>query len=458
MKSRGYNPAANLTHIGSLMQTRPLSTTPPPVDQHALAESFALAGVVIGRVLGGESLTRAMAGIRATGPLRAAVQDLSFSALRDYGCCDSILSGLTTRPPSSSLRGLLLAALVELRDGPQKEHAVVHQAVEAAGRIAPRGGPAAKGLVNAVLRNFLRQRDNLLSAARASQTGQYRHPQWWIDRVRVAWPRYWESILAAGNEKPTMTLRVNARRMDALAYLQKLEASGIRAKVLGTHAVRLERPLAVENLPGFRRGEVSVQDWGAQQASGLLQIDKGMKVLDACAAPGGKTAHIAELHDCDLTAADIDPERLERVRANLRRLGLSAKLQIADAMHMKGSAARFHRILADVPCTASGVVRRHPDIKWLRRDSDVARFAATQRAMLDSLWRLLAPGGLLLYATCSVFPEENHLQVQSFLARQADASQIPLAGLAAAATVGPGQILPSDLSDGFYYALLRKQD
>lgn len=440
------------------MQTRPLSPI-TPTDAHSLAESLALAGVVIGRVLGGESLTRAMAALRATGPLRAAVQDLSFSALRDYGCCDAVLSRLTLRPPAASLRGLLLAALVELRNGPQMDYAVVHQAVEAAGRVAPRSGATAKGLVNAVLRNFLRQRESLLGAVLATPSGQYRHPQWWIERVRAAWPQAWESVLAAGNQKPSMTLRVNARRMDAAAYLKKLEAHGASASQLGTHAIRLERPLAVEHLPGFRQGDVSIQDWGAQQAAGLLQVEKGMRVLDACAAPGGKAAHLAEICDCELTATDIDPERLERVRDNLRRLGLSAGVMLADALRTNENMGRFDRILADVPCTASGVVRRHPDIKWLRRESDVARFAATQSAMLDALWRLLEPGGLMLYATCSVFPEENHLQVQSFLARRGDARQMSLPGQEAAQmSACPGQILPGGRSDGFYYALLRKQD
>ena len=441
------------------MQTRPLSSSTLPPADHALAESLALAGVVIGRVLGGDSLTRAMSELRATGALRAAVQDLSYSALRDYGCCDAVLARLTMRPPAASLRGLLLAALVELRDGPQKEHAVVHQAVEAAGRVAPRGGAAAKGLVNGVLRNFLRQREDLLRSVLASETGQYRHPQWWIEKLRAAWPQSWKSLLAAGNEKPAMTLRINARRSNAADYMRRLEAAGIAATRLDTHAVQLKRPMAIESLPGFRQGEVSVQDWGAQQAAVLLDVRQGMRVLDACAAPGGKTAHIAELADCDLTAADIDSLRLERVRGNLERLGLSASASLlaADAMHMDSRLGRFDRILADVPCTASGVVRRHPDIKWLRRQSDVGRFAATQKAMLDALWQLLLPGGRLLYATCSVFPEENNLQIEAFLARSADARRLPLAGMhAGLGVVTDGQIFPGGWSDGFYYALLEK--
>jgi len=438
------------------MQTRPLSATLSPAD-HSLAESLALAAVVIGRVLGGDSLTRAMSELRATGALRAAVQDLSYSALRDYGCCDAVLARLTMRPPAASLRGLLLAALVELRDGPQKEHAVVHQAVEAAGRIAPRGGAAAKGLVNGVLRNFLRQREDLLRSVLASETGQYRHPQWWIDKLRVAWPQSWPSLLAAGNEKPAMTLRINARHSNAADYMRRLETAGIGATQLDTYAIKLERPMAAENLPGFRRGEVSVQDWGAQQAAVILNVQKGMRVLDACAAPGGKTAHIAELVDCDLTAIDIDSMRLERVGGNLQRLGLNATVLLADVMHMESRHGRFDRILADVPCTASGVVRRHPDIKWLRRQSDVSRFADTQRAMLDALWKRLLPGGRMLYATCSVFPEENNLQIAAFLSRSADARRLPLSGMPAGlGEVSDGQILPSTNSDGFYYALLEK--
>ena len=443
------------------MQTRtssritPLSPASP--DQHALADSLALSGVIIGRVLGGESLTRAMAGLRATGALRAAVQDLAFSTLRDYGRCDAVLAQLTTRPPALSLRGLLMAALLELCNRPQTGHAVVHQAVEAAGRIAPKGGTAAKGLVNAVLRNFLRQRETLLEQALAREAGRHRHPAWWVERLRAAWPDHWEAILSAGNEKPAMTLRVNARRADGTQYLARLQAKGIAAELLGTHAIRLARPLAVEHLPDFRQGVVSVQDWGAQQAAALLGPRNGMRVLDACAAPGGKATHIAELADCELVCADVDAMRLQKVQENLDRLGLRARLMTADLTQPNAALGRFDRILADVPCSASGVVRRHPDIKWLRRDADIARFAATQRAMLDVLWRLLVPGGRLLYATCSVFPEENRQQVRAFLERSADARLLELPQLAADLSCVQGQILPADRSDGFYYALLEKQ-
>ncbi len=445
------------------MRSASLNTLPPTKSAHALADAFALAGVVVGRVLEGDSLTRAMAEVRASGALRAAVQDLAFSALRDYGNADALLGLLMARPPTASLRGLLLAALVELQRGPQSDHAVVHQAVEAATRVAPRSGSAAKGLVNAVLRNYLRQRDTLQATIGANETARYRHPQWWIDRVRSAWPQHWESILAAGNEQAFMTLRVNRRRSDGAAYLARLQAQGMAGTLLGTQAIRLDRPVPVERLPGFKDGEVSVQDWGAQQAAPLLEVKPGMQVLDACAAPGGKTAHLAELVDCELTAIDIDTVRIERVRSNLQRLGLGERVRVmaADALQLDAALreARFDRILADVPCSASGVVRRHPDIKWLRRASDLDRFSVIQQAMLEALWPLLRPGGRLLYATCSVFPQENTAQVAAFLARHADARHLPLSGLEEGAPqrVDDGQLLPGANSDGFFYALLERR-
>jgi len=464
-----YNPPdpALSFAVAEPMQSAPLKTPPPSRSAHTLAEAFALAGVVVGRVLEGDSLTRAMAEVRVSGALRAAVQDLAFSALRDYGNADAVLGLLVTRPPTASLRGLLLAAIVELQRGPQSDHAVVHQAVEATARVAPRGGTAAKGLVNAVLRNFLRQRDALqasINSGSTAETARHRHPQWWIDRVRCAWPQQWEGILAAGNEQASMTLRVNRRRSDGAAYLARLQAEGMSGVLLGAQAIRLDRPVPVERLPGFREGEVSVQDWGAQQAAPLLDVKAGMRVLDACAAPGGKSAHLAELVDCELTAIDVDAVRLERVQGNLQRLGLPARVKAADVLKPEAwlQQCRFDRILADVPCSASGVVRRHPDIKWLRRASDIDAFTVTQRAMLDALWLLLKPGGKFLYVTCSVFPQENAAQATAFLASHHDAKQLPISGLDSdslrmADDIPDGvQILPGPNSDGFFYALMEK--
>jgi len=449
------------------MRPAPLNSPPSFRSAHSLADAFALAGVVVGRVLEGDSLTRAMAEVKVSGALRAAVQDLAFSALRDYGNADALLGLLVTRPPTPSLRGLLLAAIVELQRGPQSDHAVVHQAVEATARVAPRGGSAARGLVNAVLRNFLRKRDALqasINTGCTAETARHRHPQWWIDRVRSAWPQQWEDILAAGNEQASMILRVNRRRSDGAAYLARLQAEGLSGDLLGAQAIRLDRPVPVERLPGFREGEVSVQDWGAQQAAPLLDVKAGMCVLDACAAPGGKTAHLAELSDCELTAIDVDAVRIERVLGNLQRLGLQARVKTSDALKPEPwlQQCRFDRILADVPCSASGVVRRHPDIKWLRRASDIDAFALTQQLMLEALWPLLKPGGKLLYATCSVFPQENAVQAAAFLSGHPDAKPLPISGMDSGSLrmvdgIPDGiQILPGPNSDGFFYARIEK--
>ena len=436
---------------------------------HALSDSFAMAAVVVGRVLKGESLTRALGEIQATGTLRAAVQSLAFAALRDYGRADVMLERLVARAPTASLKGLLICAIVELERGPQEAHAVVHQAVEAAARVAPRSPQSAKGLVNGVLRNVLRQGEALRADILATEPGRYRYPQWWIDRVRAAWPRHWEALLEAGNVQPPMTLRVNRRYGGGAEYLAQCAALRIDGTLLGEQAIRLDKPCPVERLPGFSDGLASVQDWAAQQAALLLDVHPGMRVLDACAAPGGKTAHIAELADCDLTAVDNDAERLSRVHENLRRLGLPAKVVQADASSHDPEpiGMNYARILLDAPCSASGVVRRHPDIKWLRRESDLRALHLVQAGMLNALWPRLAPGGKLLYATCSIFPEENVRQIDTFLAGHDDAVLLPISPIAdniAAASESSSsssevgyQIFPGADTDGFFYALLEKQ-
>jgi 16S rRNA (cytosine967-C5)-methyltransferase len=311
--------------------------------------------------------------------------------------------------------------------------------------------PAAKGLANAVLRNYLRETDALVARC-DSDTAHYSYPQWWIDRVRAAWPQHWESVLNAGNLHPPMTVRVNRRHLTAEQYLARLGERGIKGELVGAQAILLERPLPIASVPGFGAGAVSIQDAGAQLAAPLLDVRPEMRVLDACAAPGGKTGHILELADCALTALDNDAARVPRISDNLARLGFSARVVCGDCSSPAGwwDGGHFDRILLDAPCTASGVVKRHPDIKWLRRDSDIAQLAAIQSRMLDALWQLLAPGGKLLYATCSVFPQENAQTIDFFLARNNGARRLPLAGLE------EGQLLPDARHDGFFYALLEK--
>jgi 16S rRNA (cytosine967-C5)-methyltransferase len=369
----------------------------------ALADSLAAAARAIGGVLAGANLNSGLDAIRSR-PLRAAAQDLSFNALRGYGVIDVALDHLLDNPVvDCELRGLLIAALAELVDRPKSAHAVVHQAVEAAVLV---GQPRAKGLVNAVLRNFLRRGVPLLREIEKTETGRFRQPQWWIDRVRNAYPGRWEPVLRAANVHPPMTLRVNLRRTSIDGYMDKLAQAQIGARTLGGAAVQLDRPCRVDVLPGFAEGEVSVQDLGAQAAAPLLAVRPGMRVLDACAAPGGKAAHLLELGDCELLAVDVSRERAARIIENLVRLGLKGTVLVGDAAQPQTfwDGRPFDRILADVPCSASGVVRRHPDILWLRREADISGFAATQARVLDSLWQLLIPGGTLLYATCSVFP------------------------------------------------------
>jgi 16S rRNA (cytosine967-C5)-methyltransferase len=431
------------------------------VANHSLAEAFAAAAHVLGRVLGGQSLNDALGDLKQRAPvptLAAAAQDLCYNALRGYGLVDVALDKLVQKPLTDvAVRGLLLAALAELAARPQSAHAVVHQAVEGAALL---GKMQVKGLVNAVLRNFLRRMPELVSEIEATETGRYRHPQWWIDALRSAYPTRWESVLLEANRHPPMILRVNRRRLSAAAYLEKLDRAGMAARSLGQQAVLLEKPCRVERLPGFAAGEVSVQDVGAQRAALLMDVRDGMRVLDACAAPGGKTGHLLELADAELVAADADRLRAGRISQNLSRLRLPARIVVADCREPEAfSEGRlFDRILLDAPCSASGVVRRHPDIKWLRRRTDAAEFGRGQVQLLDSLWRVLAPGGKLLYATCSVFPEENGAQVKNFLLRRPEAESLPLPEFPGWEDDDHGQILPSAVSDGFYYALLKKPD
>lgn len=422
-----------------------------------MLEAQSLAADIVAGVLAGRSLDDALregfsGNPRLTPDRRPAVQDFCYGTLRFYGQLAAVLAALLKKPLTSErLRCLLLVALYQLEHTRAAPYAVVDQAVSAASGL---GAPAAKGLVNAVLRNFLRQREAALAKANETEEGRYSHPQWWIDRLRADYPRHYEAILQAANQRPPMTLRVNRRRTSAPEYLARLAAEGIDAELLGAAAIRLRRPVPVEALPGFAEGAVSVQDYGAQLAAPLLDLRPGQRVLDACAAPGGKTAHLLECEDVELTALDVNPARLDRVRENLARLGLSARLAVGDAARPETwwDGASFERILADAPCSASGVARRHPDVKWLRRESDLARFSAAQRAILEGLWQTLASGGKLLYATCSVFREENQSPVAAFLRQHGEARTLPLNVIDAR----DGQLLPDPRHDGFFYALLQK--
>ena len=445
-----------------------------------LAQALGAAGAALARVARGSALDRALdATASALNPAeRAAAQDIAYSACRRLNLLDAIAARLMSKP-NAEVDYLIRAALSELIDHSEaRAHTITDQAVVCAAGLAQ---GAFKGLVNGVLRRFLREREALLSALLSDEALRLAYPRWWIDRVRDAWPAHWQPVLDAGNHAPAMTLRVNLRRCSVEAYAATLDAAGIAAHRTGPVALTLERAIPVARLPGFAEGLVSVQDLGAQWAAHLavasLQAVNAaapgaatagppvppLRILDACAAPGGKSAHLLELLDCALTALDNDARRLDTVKRNLNRLGLEAHCHAADASKPDAwwDGVPFDFVLVDAPCTASGVVSRHPDGKWLKRASDSAQLARIQRRLLDALWRTVKPGGTLLYATCSLFPAENALQFEAWLSTHPDAQQCPLP--IAHPSLAPhalhwhdGQLLPGARHGGFFYALARK--
>lgn len=424
--------------------------------QVPLARLLRSAAEIVAAVLAGQAADGAMAACLARQPDlpgrgRPAIQDLVYTTLRAYGRGDFFLGRLMAQAPKQVvLRALLLVALARLEARPDEGYLTVDQAVDAAATLA---GGRFKGLVNGVLRNFQRNATALLAEAQADEVASLRHPAWWLSRLRGDFPAQWRAVAEAGNSHPPMALRVNQRRIGAAEYLKMLADNGIEGRLSGVAGILLPRPVPVGKLPGFYDGLASVQDLGAQQAAVQLDVGAGMRVLDACAAPGGKSTHLLELADIELTAMDAEQSRLARVHENFERLGLAGRLQVADCRDVASwwDGKPFERILADVPCSASGVVRRHADIKWLRRPGDIAGFAAQQAQILNALWQALAPDGKLLYATCSVFSEENSRQIMAFSEQHRDCERLPVGGNL------DWQFLPEEGHDGFYYALLRKR-
>ncbi|HXM83139.1 MAG TPA: 16S rRNA (cytosine(967)-C(5))-methyltransferase RsmB [Burkholderiales bacterium] len=419
----------------------------------ALAQALREAAPMVARVAAGRSLADEFERVAEEGSEtpRAALIDLTHGTLRRYGRVQAIVRELSRRSrPDGLLEALLWCSLYALESGRYADYTAVDQAVRACALLERW---SAKGYVNALLRGFLRERGSLEARIGADTEARYQHPRWWIEVLRGAYLERWEEILAAGNSHPPMCLRVNRRRARLADYQARLEAQSIAARRVGEDALFLEHPLPVERVPGFAQGQVSVQDAGAQRAARCLDLAQGHRVLDACAAPGGKTAHLLEIAEVAMTALEADPERCTRMARNLERLGLTALIKSADCTRLADwwDGVPFDRILADVPCSASGVARRHPDLKWLRRPSDVPRFAVRQAAILDALWQVLGTDGKLLYATCSVFPQENEELVAAFVARAPGACRLPLPD------GGSAQWLPGAEHDGFYYALIKKQ-
>jgi 16S rRNA (cytosine967-C5)-methyltransferase len=436
------------------------------------ARALAEAARAVAAVVRGRSADEALAGSEA-GPQRSAIRAVALGTMRWYLRLQPAVDALLSSPGTlvREIHALLVTAAYQVEYSRDAPALVVNLAVDAARVLAQ---PRAAGVVNAVLRRFVREREVLLSRLDTIPAVRAAHPDWLVAALADSWPADLERILTANNAHPPMVLRLNTRRRSTADYLADLATAGLRGSVVdwvtaraGSVAVTLERPVPVGTLPGFKEGWVSVQDSGAQLAPLLLEAQPGMRVLDACAAPGSKTSHLLEAAagPLEVTAVDIDAGRLGRVAENLERLGLAARLVAADVRDPAAfwDGRPYERILVDAPCSGTGVIRRHPDIKLLRRAEDVAAFARTQLEILRAAFSMLAPGGRLLYATCSVLPAENEAVTARFLQQESQASPAPMprgedlapGGIA----VGVGtQLLCGGAagSDGFYYACLEK--
>ena len=477
---RGGNPARPASSQGG--RPVPDDARTPAGERHSgtppLRELLQATAMALQAIHSGQSGTAALEAVPAS--LRPGTQALLFQALRNWGRAQALRSQLAARKPAPAIDALLCTALALAWDddaAPYPPFTLVNQAVETAKRHPATRSHAA--FLNACLRRFLRERDALVQATDADPVARWNHPLWWIRRLQQDHPQTWESILAANNCHPPMALRVNALKSDPDQYRRAVLAINLEAYLVAESGLLLAKPVPVQTLPGFREGWVSVQDLAAQQAAPLLlqglpvpQDSAPLRVLDACAAPGGKTAHLLEWAGAHglpvtVTALEIDAQRAQRIRETLDRLQLQAHAHIlvADAAQpqagwlAQSGGGPFDAILLDAPCTASGIVRRHPDVRWLRRESDVAQLAVQQARLLAQLWPLVRPGGRLLYCTCSVFRAEGDAQIQAFLARNSDARALPSPGplLPVGGEKSPG--LPDNLSgdqDGFFYALLSK--
>lgn len=392
----------------------------------------------------------------------ALLQEMCYGSLRWYYQLDAYLEKLLKKPMKErdyDLFSLLIVGLYQLKHMNIPAHAVVKETVNAVHAMRK---DWAKGLVNALLREYQRRHEQLADESQSDMEAFYAHPQWMIERLKNDWPKHFEAVLHANNQRPPMTLRVNLQQTTAADYQRELSAKGIGCDVntLVPSAVHLHKPVNVHDLPGFNTGRVSVQDAAAQLAASLMDLQAGMTVLDACCAPGGKTLHMLEtMPDIKLTAVDVDAQRLQQVRENLQRAGLSVDLQQGDAAQPDSwwHGQAFDRILLDAPCSGSGVIRRHPDIKLLRRAEDINTLATRQQAMIKAIWPLLANGGMLVYVTCSVFKQEGEQQLTHFLQSRSDVTERVIEATWGHRCEVGRQILPDEPGmDGFYYACLEK--
>lgn len=419
------------------------------------------ANIIYNIVIEGCSLSDELKKIVSLSPRdQAFVKALSFGVCRRYFYLDGMALQLLEKPlkvKDHDIYCLLLVGLFQLTDMRVPAHAAVAETVKAAEDFKK---PWAKNLLNALLRNYLRRTEELKH--QLSKQAYYEHPMWMIEKFKKDWPHDWKAILLANNQHPPFALRVNQQRISREKYLETLAEIPLQAhSILETETgVVLEKAIEVHELPGFTMGDVSVQDGAAQLAATLLKLEPGQRVLDACSAPGGKTTHILECQpEIELTAIDCDSERLELVKENLQRLHFTAKTICADVTDLKTwwDGLLYDRILLDAPCSASGIIRRHPDIKLLRREEDVKKLQEQQKKLIHILWQVLKPGGILVYATCSIFMDENTEVIKDFLLTNQDAVEDKIQAMFGKECALGRQILPGMLGmDGFYYERLRK--
>ncbi len=427
-----------------------------------LAYQISMAAHFMVAVGEGFSLQQLFAQVKMDEVARPNVQRLIFDALRHWGTTQFWLNQHISNPPAEWIQAVLCVALTQLLLEEENEFTLVNEAVVA----IDNNKPHAKGMVNAILRRFLREREQWIALAQTSEVARYNHPQWWIDALKAQYPEQWQAILAVNNTRPPMTLRVNERHHSTDEYQTLLAqlGKGAQRSELSAQALILDTPCPVTELPEFLEGAVSVQDAGAQLSAQLLDVRDGQKVLDACAAPGGKTTHLLELNNTiDMTALEKDSLRTDRIYQNLDRLKLEAKVIIADAnnVHQWWDGVAFDRVLLDAPCSASGIVRRHPDIRWLREAEDLIGLAQQQAMLLRTMWKVLAEGGRLVYCTCSIFNTECDEIINAFLQHTQNARRVyPEALTQLQQTQSLGQLIPNADAgrnhDGFFYAILEK--
>lgn len=433
------------------------------VNEQAAAVRGAAARVLMAVIHGGASASEQLPLALAKIPERdrALLQEMVYGSLRWRLRLEAVAARLLQKPlKDPQVHSLLIVGLYQLLYMRLPEYAAISSSVQAARSL---GKPWAVGLLNGVLRNCQRRAPALSAQVDELEHNRLSHPEWLLDALKQDWPEQWPAIAEANNARPPMVLRVNLLRGNRAQYLARLAEQGIDARAAphGQAAIVLGQPVDVQRLPGFDAGDVSVQDTAAQLTAEVLAVPPGARVLDACAAPGGKTALLLERYPgCRMVAVDIDAQRAAKIHDTLHRLQLRAQVEVGDAARPQPwhDGESFQCILLDAPCSATGVIRRHPDIKSLRRPSDIAALVGRQQELLEGVWPLLEPGGMLLYSTCSILAQENAAQVAAFLARQRDAQELPIDVDWGRPQTHGRQILPGDDDmDGFYFALLQKK-